>query len=94
MAETDSWTGSIAERTALEINVGEFLRTHRNGWSMLIDWLHSIPPDRTEAEYVEECAQRASRDASDRQAALDGENQRRAARGEPPIDMKGNIVGT
>jgi hypothetical protein len=42
------------------------LRTHKNGWALLIDWLQSIPPDRTEPEYAEECAQRGRRDKNDR----------------------------
>jgi hypothetical protein len=58
MAGTDSWPGSDVERATLADSVGVFLRTHKNGWGMLIDWLESIPPDRTEPEYVEECARR------------------------------------
>jgi hypothetical protein len=61
MAETDSWPGSNVERATLADSVGVFLRTHKNGWGMLIDWLESIPPDRTEPEYAEECARRARR---------------------------------
>jgi hypothetical protein len=53
MAETDSWPGSDVERATLADSVGVFLRTHKNGWGMLIDWLASIPPDRTEPEYAE-----------------------------------------
>lgn len=66
MNDTDSWPGSDVEREALADSVGVFLRTHKNGWALLIDWLQSIPPDRTEPEYAEECAQRGRRDKNDR----------------------------
>ena len=47
MDGTDSWPGSDVEREALADSIGVFLRTHKNGWSMLMDWLQSVPPDRT-----------------------------------------------
>jgi hypothetical protein len=62
MDGTDSWPGSDVEREALADSIGVFLRTHKNGWSMLMDWLQSVPPDRTEPESAEESARRARLD--------------------------------
>jgi len=43
----------------LEKAVGKFLRTHRGGGRRLLDWMDSVPSDRTE----EQC--RAEREAAD-----------------------------
>lgn len=48
------WPGSIIEQAMVEKAVGAFWRTHRGGGRLLLDWMASVPPDRSEEQYQEE----------------------------------------
>lgn len=50
---------SIGDGLALHGAICDFLRTHRNGWSLLEEYMRSdsVPPDRTAEEYEAEQAQ-------------------------------------
>ena len=54
MFDKDDWACSIIGRQMLEERIGRFLRTHRDGHMQLERLLDSVPPDRTEAQYLEE----------------------------------------
>jgi hypothetical protein len=72
--------------------VGKFLRTHRRGWTVLMDWLVAQPPDRTEEEFQREAEAAQTAHEAGVQQQLDRINTERAADGLPPVDRKGNIL--
>ena len=45
------WACSELDRKTLDREIASFLRTHKDGAGTLLDLLHTVPPDRTEAEY-------------------------------------------
>jgi hypothetical protein len=49
--DTTEWSCSELDRVTLEREIAKFLRTHRDGAGTLLELLHTVPPDRTEAEY-------------------------------------------
>jgi hypothetical protein len=74
---TDGWLGgySVIKGIMLKRALGEFLRTHRNGFEKLQALLDAVPPDRTEHDYYLARAV-AERDEQER-AALEHENRQR-----------------
>lgn len=91
-AERDHWPGSVLDRNVLETQIGKFLRTHREGWQQLMEWLRSVPPDRTEAQYAQEQEASIAEHRAGVQRALDALNARRAEEGLPPLDRQGNVI--
>ncbi len=47
-----NWRCSAVDRVTLQEQIGTFLRTHTTGVELLLDWMASVPADRTEAEYA------------------------------------------
>ena len=43
---------SELDRVTLEREIARWLRTHRDGAGILLELLHTVPPDRTEAEHA------------------------------------------
>jgi len=88
--EIKDWTGSVIDQAMLEKAVGKFLRTHRGGGRRLLDWMDSVPSDRTE----EQC--RAEREAADTAhkvtvaRSIAKVNAERAAAGLPPLGPNGD----
>lgn len=56
MSKFKNWPGSIIEQAMLERAVGAFLRTHRGGGRLVLNWMASVPPTRSEAGYQAERA--------------------------------------
>jgi hypothetical protein len=50
--DTTEWSCSELDRKTLDREIGRFLRTHRDGAGRLLELLHAVPPDRTEAEHA------------------------------------------
>lgn len=53
MVPIETWPGSIVQQHLLIDAIGKYLRTHGDGGKRLMEWLESMPPDRTEEEYRE-----------------------------------------
>ena len=92
MDRIESWPGSILDQHSLIESIGKFLRTHKGGGQRLMDWLESVPPDRTEEEYRQLRQDAADENEAHIQKKLAEFNSDRAARGLPPIDRQGNVV--
>lgn len=90
--ESEKWPCGILDRVLLVAQVGDFLRTHRKGWEQLMEWMESVPPDRTEAEYEQEREASIAEHRAGVQRFLDAHNARRAADGLPPLDRQGNVI--
>jgi hypothetical protein len=91
MSEIRNWPGSIVEQAMLEKAVGAFLRTHLRGDRLLLEWMASVPADRTEAQYDEERAAARAQNEENIRRNLERVNAERAANGAPPIDRQGNV---
>jgi hypothetical protein len=48
------WHCSVVARLVLEEAIGEFLRTHPDGYHQLMKLVAPVPPDRTEDEFKQE----------------------------------------
>jgi hypothetical protein len=81
----DEWPVPLIVRIQIEDEVGQFLRTHRNGHAALTQALDSIVPDRTLEEFAAECAEQRARHDTYLQKILDETNEHRARRGLPSI---------
>lgn len=92
MDRIKSWPGSIIDQHSLIESIGKFLRTHKDGDQRLMDWLESVPPDRTEEEYRQLQQDAADENEAHIQKKLAEVNSDRAARGKPPIDRQGNVI--
>lgn len=46
--------GSPIEQAALQESIARFLRTHTSGYALLLNFLASVPPDRTELDWTRE----------------------------------------
>jgi hypothetical protein len=84
----DSWPGSHLNQLMLAVSIGKFLRTHQNGGARILEWLDSVPPDRTEEEYAALRKQADEEQEAHLLRILDAANRQRAARGEPPFNRR------
>ena len=89
---SDGWPGSTIDQMMLQKAIGAFLRTHRGGGRLLIDYLLSAPADRSEEQYEQEVEAAAAENEAAIQKILDNYNAERAAEGLPPVDRQGNPV--
>lgn len=87
-----NWPGSILERCVLMDDIGKFLRTHKGGGKILMDWLASVPPDRSEEEYRQLKKEAAQAHEEGVKAAIADYNRRRARQGLPPVDRHLNVI--
>jgi hypothetical protein len=92
MDELENWPGSVVNKLMLVGEIGKFLRTHDGGGKLLMDWLESVPPTRTEAEFQELIATAAAEHEQGMQNWFDEHNKHRVAQGLPAIDRKGNLI--
>jgi hypothetical protein len=90
--ELNQWPVSLIDKMIIEHEVARFLRTHRDGAKLLLDWLSEVPPDRTEDEFKQQRQRRAKRHEWAVQAQVERVNAARASAGLGPIDRKGNIL--
>jgi hypothetical protein len=89
---TQSWPCNQLDRTVLTSEIGKFLRSHSDGFSKLIELLHSVPPDRTEEEFTQLVRLAAEKHEAGVQEVIDRINRRQAQLGLPPIDRQGRLV--
>jgi len=87
-----NWPGSIIQKCVLKDAIGKFLRTHKGGGRILMDWLVSVPPDRTEEEYRQLKEAAAQEHEEGIEAAIADYNRRRAAQGLPPVDRHLDVI--
>jgi hypothetical protein len=85
MSELESWTGSVIEKLMLANEVGRFLRTHRDGHRLLLEYLESVPPDRTEEELRAVVTSLKAQHADYIAQTLEKINADRVARGLYPV---------
>ena len=91
-AEMNEWPGSVIDRAMIAKSVGRFLRTHRDGKNLLLEWLDSRPADRSEMEYAEERARVRQEHEIRVDGALERINAQREMGGLPPLDRDGNVM--
>lgn len=80
------------DKMGLVDEIGKFLRTHQNGGQRLLDWLVSVPPDRTEEEYARLREQWDAEELAQRQESVDRFNAAARARGGNEIDIHGDVI--
>jgi hypothetical protein len=79
------WPVPLITEILIKDEIGQFLRTHRDGDVVLRDLLNSVPPDRTEEQFNVECAERRARHDEYVERRISEENVRRAQEGLLPI---------
>lgn len=89
----DEWPSlSPIDRQLIVKAVGMFLKTHRDGFPLLLRFLRSVRPDRTPEVFEYELAVQREAHARGVAATVDRVNAERAASGLPPLDAKGNVL--
>ena len=90
--ETRRWSGSHADRMSLAMAIGKFLRTHRDGYRLLHEWLASVSADQTEDQFLEEL-QRAKDEHEARIVQVIADyNVRRTRLGLPPVNRRLDVI--
>jgi hypothetical protein len=84
-AKRDEWPVPLIVRIEIEDEIGRFLRTHRSGHEALKQALNSLPPDRTEAEFLAERAEKRAQHDAYVERLIDENNEHRARGSLPPI---------
>ena len=82
------WPVPLIVRIQIEDEIGRFLRTHRRGHEALTQLLASLPPDRTEAEFLAEMAEKRAQHDAYVERLIDENNEHRRRGGLPPITRK------
>jgi hypothetical protein len=90
--ELRDWPGSVIQQTMLVSAVGKFLRTHHKGGQRLLEWLKSVPADRTEAEYRQLRREAEEQKEAGINAHIADYNARQRAAGGNEIDRHGNVI--
>ena len=92
MTEIDNWPGSVVQKIMLLQVIGKFLRTHQGGGYRLLEWLDSVPSDRTEEDYARLRKQWDEDDVARRRVSVERINAYQRSIGGNEIDIHGDIV--